>query len=100
MNSKIMTLLGFAAKAGKLAFGMDAATFALKGKKSHLIIVAADLSEKSRKEISFFAEKAAIEVLELLENGEALSYAVGKKCSIISVNDKGFKESILKVKTN
>ncbi len=100
MNSKILTLLGFAAKAGKLAFGMDAAVAALKGKKSHLIVVAADLSEKSRKEIGFFADKSGVEVLGAFENGEALSHAVGKRCSIISVNDKGFKESILKAKTN
>ena len=48
MNSKVLTMLGFAAKAGKLSFGMDAAVSSIKAKKARLIIVAADVSEKSQ----------------------------------------------------
>lgn len=96
MNSKILTLLGFAARAGKLAFGMDAASFALKGKKSHLIVVAADTSAKSRKEIGFFAEKAGIKVIDLTFSGQELSHAVGKKCGILSVNDESFASGVCK----
>ncbi len=93
MNSKILTLLGFASKADKLGYGMDAAVGSIKAKKAHLIVLASDVSDKSRKEISFFAgEKVPIIVLEC--DMETLSRAVGKKCGIISLHDKGFAQSI------
>ncbi len=95
MNSKTLTLLGFAAKAGKLSFGMDSAKTALKQGKARLIVVASDISAKSLKEIKFFAD-GKVEVLELKSDIETLSHAVGKRCGIISLNDKGFSQSIIK----
>ena len=95
MNSKILTLLGFASKAGKLSFGMDATIFSIKAKKSKLIVVAADVSEKSKKEVKFFAGK--IPVMELIIDKQTLSHAVGKQCGILSVNDDGFKNSLMKL---
>ena len=95
MNSKVLTLLGFAAKAGRLSFGMDATVFSIKSKKAKLIIVASDISSKSQKEVKFFADK--IPVLELEIEKQTLSHAVGKQCGILSVNDEGFKNSILKL---
>lgn len=92
MSNKALTLLGFASKAGKLSFGMDAAVAALKAKNAHLIVIAADVSAKSRKEIEFHAGKIPVTVTEF--GMETLSHAVGKKCGIISVNDRGFSKSI------
>lgn len=97
MQNKTLTLLGFAAKAGKLAYGADASLISLKKKKSYLIIVACDLSEKSRKEINFYAEKYNVKVITLTVDKETLSKAVGRKCGIISVNEKGFAMSIIKI---
>lgn len=94
MSSKALTLLGFASKAGRLAFGMDAAISALKAKKSYLIVTAEDVSAKSRKEIAFFSEKSGVPLSVIKTDKETLSHAVGKKCGIISVNDKGFANTI------
>ena len=52
-DCKALTLLGFAAKAGKLSFGMDAAVKTLKSGKAFLAVAAYDVSDKSRKEIAF-----------------------------------------------
>lgn len=96
MTNKILTLLGFAAKAGKLSFGMDSSVEAVKKNKSKLIITAFDLSEKSLKEINFHAQKNNVRVVTLDDcNIEALSHAVGKKCGILSVNDIGFGDGII-----
>ena len=95
--NKILSLLGFAAKAGKLAYGFEATVSALKAGKSELIVIAEDISEKSRKEAVFFAGKA--EVRHIILEGVTIkdvSDAVGRKCGIISVNDKGFAEALLK----
>ncbi len=95
--NKILSLLGFAAKAGKLAYGFEAAISSLKAKKSMLIIIAEDISPKSRKEAVFFAEKANTQHI-ILEGVtiKDVSDAVGRKCGIISVNDTGFADALIK----
>ncbi len=95
MKNKALALLGFGTKAGKLSFGFSKATEALQKNKARLVITASDVSPKTKKEITFYAEKKGIEILTL-ENTEIfeLSNAVGHKCGIISVNDEGFAEAI------
>ena len=96
MTDKILTLLGFAAKAGKLSFGMDSSVEAIKRGKSRLTLAACDISQKSLKEINFHAKKNNVRVITLDDcNIERLSVAVGKKCGIISVNDRDFKDGII-----
>ena len=95
MSNKILTLLGFAAKAGKLSFGFDAVRTALSQKKSKLLLVANDVSSKSKKEVCFFGEKFGTKVVVLGQfDMETISHAVGKKCGIISVNDESFSSGI------
>ncbi len=97
MTGKVLTLLGFAAKAGNLEFGMDKARESIKKNRSKLIVCACNLSPKSQKEIAFFAHNKNIDSI-ILENItiENLSAAVGRKCGIISVNDNGFANAISK----
>ena len=96
MNDKILTLLGFASKAGKLSYGFDAVKTALTQGKSKLVLIANDVSPKSKKEVIFFSTKAKTEnaVLESYDM-ETVSHAVGRKCGIVSVNDKPFAEGLL-----
>lgn len=94
MSQKTLTLLGFASKAGKLSFGMSAATLSVKAKKAKLIVSAADVSAKSQKEVNYLANKYNLPVLFLSEDMTTLSSAVGKACGIISVNDRNFAQSI------
>ena len=96
MNDKILTLLGFATKAGKLSYGFDAVKTALAQSKSKLVLIANDLSQKSQKEVVFFADKFKTKVLVLQSyDMETLSHAVGRKCGIISVNDSSFVDGVL-----
>ena len=97
MNNKILSLLGFAAKAGKLSYGFEATCWSAKTNKAKLLAVAADISAKSRKEIQFYATRYNVKfiVLEGIDI-KNVSDAVGKKCGIISVNDRGFADAILK----
>ena len=98
MSSKILTLLGFASKAGKLSYGMNDSLMSLKKGASKIVISAADTSEKSKKELIFHAQKYNTESV-VLENctADTLSRSVGRRCSVISVNDKGFADAILKI---
>ena len=97
MNNKVLTLLGFAAKAGKLNYGFEAAMGAVKAGKSRLVLVATDISSKSLKETLYFAEKFGVRhsILNSIDS-KTVTDAVGRKCGIISVSDQGFADSILK----
>lgn len=95
MKNKVLTLLGFAAKAGKLSYGACACKTALKTRRSKAILCAENLSEKSLKEIAFFSGKSNVKVFSLSDISITdLSQAVGHKCGIISVNEKGFAQSL------
>ena len=97
MKDKILNLLGFASKAGKLSFGFEATVGAIKSGKAKLVLIACDISPKSRKETVYFADKFGVCHIELEDiDIETLSAAVGKKCGILSVYDQGFAEGILK----
>ena len=99
-NSKVTALLGFAAKAGKLSYGMDAAQKTLKGGKARLVTAACDVSPNSRKEAAFFANKGSVEFLTLEGlDIKTLSAAVGRRCGILTINDSGFANAILKAYT-
>lgn len=98
MNNKILTLLGFAAKAGKLSFGYEAAVGSVKAGKSRLVLTAEDISPKTLKETLYFAEKFGVEHIAFQGiDIKTVSDAVGRKCGILSVNDKGFAESMVKL---
>ncbi|MBR4072391.1 MAG: ribosomal L7Ae/L30e/S12e/Gadd45 family protein [Clostridia bacterium] len=96
MTNKVLALLGFASKAGKLSYGMDATVDVINRGKSKLAVIGCDVSEKSKKEIRFHSEKNNIQVIVLEDcNIETVSSAVGRKCGIISVNDSSFADGIL-----
>ncbi len=95
MNNKMLTLLGFASKAGRLAYGQAASLEAMQRQKTKLLVIASDLSVKSQKELKFHAEKNNTQYLVLQEIGIAeLSNAVGRSCGAVSVNDGSFADAI------
>lgn len=96
MNDKVLTLLGFASKAGKLSYGMDSVITTLSQKKSKLVLMSSDVSPKSQKEIKFHCEKHNVRYEVLLDyDMQTLSHAVGKKCGIVSVNDGSFSSGLI-----
>lgn len=96
MKDKLLTLLGFASKSGNLSFGFGAAIASLKSSKARLIIVSNDISDKSLKEVRFYAQKHNVRVIVLKSiDTFTVTNAVGRKCGILSVNDSSFADSIL-----
>ena len=95
MNEKIISLLGFAAKAGKLSYGTHATEWAIERGKACLVCAANDISQKSLKEFRFKAEKQEIPVILLNQtDSQTLSKAIGKSCKVIAVNDGSFAKAI------
>ena len=50
---KIYSMLGLAKKGGNISIGYDATVSALEKNKSHLVIIADDASDKTKKNIIF-----------------------------------------------
>ena len=99
-DGKALALLGLAAKAGRLSYGMDAALKSIKSGKACLVTAAGDVSQKSRKEAAFFAEKGSVKFLTLESfDIKTVSDAVGRRCGILTINDSGFADAFLKAYT-
>ena len=70
--------------------------WSVKTKKAKLVVISDEISEKSRKEMLFFAGKNNIKTTILKGMDiRTISNAVGKKCGIVSVNDNGFADALL-----
>ena len=96
MQDRILSLLGLAAKAGKIVSGGFSAEEAVKSRKAHLVILAEDAQNNTVKK---FTDKCSFYKIPLrfYSSKEALGNAVGKEArACVAVTDRGFAESILK----
>ena len=85
MKNKILSLLGFATKAGKLGFGFEAAREALRDKKSKIVLIASDISEKSLKKIVTSTAFYGVEHRRSEKTMAELSDALGVTCNVAAV---------------
>ncbi len=91
----VLSRLGLARKAKKIAVGFAASKEALQKGTAELILIASDISAKSEKEIRFFAKEKAV-VLRTTFSTDEISHAIGLRGGIIAILDKGFADAILK----
>ena len=65
MNDRLLSLLGLARKAGKVVFGRDCAAEAVRKKQAKLLLLASDLSPKSKKEMEFLGQNGRVPVCQV-----------------------------------
>lgn len=93
--NKIYSMLGIAKKGGKISIGFDVACLDVKNKKSNLVLIASDASDKTKKNIIFFCDKYDIKYVEYGEK-EILGKSLGRKVvSVLSVNDTNIASYLL-----
>jgi len=89
-QNKLLALLGFARKAGKLVSGDETCEINLKRKKVRLILLASDASEKTRERWQRLSVSHKVPCHEILSK-EELSMAIGQgNRSVVAVTDAGF----------
>ncbi len=94
--NKTLTAIGLSKRAGKLITGFEAVCEGLSGKGFCGVILAADISEKTEKEICFFAGKYNRSVVKAdFTMDESLS-AVGKRTGVFLINDEGLFKAAVK----
>ena len=92
---KVLGMLGLAKKAGKIESGEFSAEKSIMTHRSHLIIVAGDASENTRKK---FTDKASYRriPIRIYADKDQLGRASGTgERSVLSVNDERFASSLL-----
>ena len=92
MNSeqKILNLLTICRKASKLVIGFDAVCEEIKKGNAKSVLLANDISPKTKKEIDFYCSKADITVETAPFDKEQIRLAIGKSAAVIAVCDDGF----------
>lgn len=84
-------------KAGKLACGTEAVEETIEKRKSKLVIIATDASEKTKENIKYQCKKGQIPIA-VFGTIETISKAIGKQNkAVISVKDKNLGEEIFKI---
>lgn len=94
---KVLSYLGLAKKAGKLAAGEFLTEKSIYEKKAFLVIVATDASDNTKKK---FSDKCSYRNVPLVfyQTKEELGAATGKAIrASMAVNDEGFAKAILKI---
>ena len=97
MNNFLGTL-GLCRRAGKLLYGFDSVAEEIKKPASTAagVIIAEDLSEKSKKEVRFICEKYGVPVCAPNISMSEIKQIMGKQTGILAVLDEGLFQSITK----
>ena len=94
----VIAMLGFAAKAGKIASGETGSRAAIVKKRAKMVILAEDAAASTVKEFLLLAEKHEVPLVQLLTMKQ-IGMAIGKSNrSVLAVMDQGFASQIQKEK--
>ena len=93
-KKKIQGLLGMAQRAGKVASGDFAVQKALSSGQAKALLIAEDVSDRTRETLLGFAREKGVAVYVLLTKAE-LGYCLGKEARASAVLlDKGFAKRL------
>lgn len=90
MKQKIINLLTICKKAGKVFLGSDAVKQGVIDRSVKVILISSDLSQKSEKEIRFFAERNNVSVFAADVTMDDVMNSLGRRSGIIGICDEGF----------
>lgn len=97
MNHKVLTLLGFAQRAGKIVSGETGCEAAIRQKKAFLVIVSEDASENTKNQIISLCKHFQVSCL-VWGSKINIGVSIGKSPrATIGILDKGFADEIRKM---
>ncbi|MCD7723640.1 MAG: ribosomal L7Ae/L30e/S12e/Gadd45 family protein [Clostridiales bacterium] len=94
-KNSLLSLLGLARRAGKLAMGRTRAKAALHSKSAEMILLASDISGALQREINYLAANEKTPVYTPGFSINEIYYACAFKSGVIAVTDKNFAAKIL-----
>ncbi len=95
-QDRVLSMIGLAQKAGKVASGEFATEKAVKTKKASVVVVASDASDNTKKMFSDMCKYYNVPIY-FYSDKEQLGHAIGKQFrASLAVLDSGFKNAIEK----
>ncbi len=96
ISGRLCGVLGMARRSGRLTTGFDAVSALIAADKEVLVLLAADLSKKTEKELRYAARNSETEILVIPLGKDEISGALGlrKPVGVLAVEDKGFADSV------
>lgn len=96
-ESKILGMLGLAARARKIAFGSDSVENEIVKKKSKLTILAIDSSERTKEKFRKLTVENNVDLIEICTI-EEISKKIGKSNkAVVSIYDTNIAKEIKKI---
>lgn len=95
-SGRIGNLLGLARRGGQLATGFTAVIGLIKSGKRTTVLIAADLSQKTEKELRYALREYDFETVRLPVNKDEIGRTLGfeKPVGIIGTGDRGFSKAV------
>lgn len=87
--NKVLSAISLCKRAGKLLCGFDQVKDAVLAQKAVLVLTAADLSEKSGRNIREVCTAKQITSVPIPATMDELWFAIGKRTGILAVTDAG-----------
>ena len=95
-TDKVLSMLGIAAKAGKVASGEYQTEHAIKARRAYLAVVAEDASDNTRKMFQNMCEFYKVPIV-FYGDKESLGHAIGRQFrASLAVIDEGLAKAIQK----
>jgi ribosomal protein L7Ae-like RNA K-turn-binding protein len=96
MNNKVLSMISLATKAGKTVSGEFSVEKAVKERKVHLVIVAADSSDRTKKTYRDMCNYYKVP-LYFFGSKSDLGHYTGKEFrASVAILDEGFKNTLIK----
>jgi ribosomal protein L7Ae-like RNA K-turn-binding protein len=97
MNAKMLNMMQFARKAGKMISGLDACIRGLNHQHIRLLVIAEDTSERTKKSIINLNNSSTYPVKMIVTGTQReISYALGLPVSgVFGISDKNFAVKIM-----
>ncbi|MBR2589919.1 MAG: ribosomal L7Ae/L30e/S12e/Gadd45 family protein [Clostridia bacterium] len=98
-NSKLLSMLGLARRAGKLSLGHDAVMEDIARGRAQLIVLAADASARVEREMQreLLFQKSRAKLVRTKYTMEQMGTALPHKVGVVSVNDASFAGAVLNI---
>ena len=77
--------------------GFDQAKDALADGKAKVVLLSADVSAKTEKEVNFFAAKTSVKVIKTNITMDEFAVGIGKKAGVITICDDGFSKKAVQL---
>lgn len=94
-QNKVLSLISLATKAGKTVSGEFSTEKAVKSGTAHLVIVAGDASDNTRKKFNNMCDFYSVPIY-FYEDKDTLGHAMGKEFrASLAITDAGFAKGII-----